>query len=796
MLVIENWRKGMLKNYLKTAFRVLRRARVYSAVNIVGLALGLATAILIALWVQNEFSYDRYNVNADRIYRVTSHWVYGNGDYTMPWTAGPLANALSQLPQVKCAARLSMPVNNVVMKYGGEMFNMSDFFYTDPDFFRMFTFKMLEGNPQTALSAPYSIVLTKSVAGRLFGNEEPIGKLVDVKAEDVSHDFLVTGVVEDIPQNSQFHPKCLASYSSVEKHDPYLASWYSVGLYTYFMLHRNSSVQSVQHELPLIVKQYLGKWGEEQKWTFGLQKLTDIHLHSHLIGEIEPNGSIESVFIFGAIGFFILLISLINFISLSVARFSDRAKEVGVRKVIGARRKEVIAQFISEGIVLTFTAGVLSISLCELLLPYFNQLTGEALSLSLTDLAIAVTAVLVLGVVAGIYPALFLSSFRPTSIFRRDPLLNPSGVPLRKGLVVLQFAIAVGIIASTIVAAEQLHYVQNKNLGFNKKNLVVFSSDPKDLKGSFSAFRSELESDPQIAGVCGAQFLPAAESRAVGLFKDKLDPSRSGTFEFMSVDRGFIDTMGMKMAEGKTFSEVTPEESKDAVILNQTAVRAFNIKNPLSQQFNGERIIGVVGDFNLHSLREKVPPVVISCNADYVNEVAVRVRSSKDTRKVISFVEAESKRFNGGRPMEYQSFGDRLKDMYGSDYKFADMIGYFTGLAIFVACLGLFGVSLFAAERRVKEIGIRKVVGASSSNIVGLLTKEFVVLSLISAAISMPVMVYIMEDWLRNYAYHVNFNVYSAVLTLVAALVIVSLTVGYRAVRTATANPVESLRYE
>ena len=315
----------MLKSYLKSALRTIRRAKLFSLINIVGLAFGLTAAILIALWVQNEFSYDKYNVNADRIYRVTSHWVYGNGDYTMPWTAGPLAGALSQLPQVKYAVRLSMPLHDVVLRDKENAFNIDNFFFTDPSFFNVFTVKFLEGNSASALSSPNSIVLTKSIAARLFSDRDPVGKTIEVSADvnAANHwqSYTVSGVVEDFPQNSQFHPTTLASYSSIENSDSYLSNWHTVSLYTYFLVRRNSSPQSVERQLPLIVKQYMGKWGEEQKWTLGLQRLTDIHLHSHLIGEIEPNGSIESVLIFSIIGFFILLVSIINFITLSVARF-------------------------------------------------------------------------------------------------------------------------------------------------------------------------------------------------------------------------------------------------------------------------------------------------------------------------------------------------------------------------------------------------------------------------------------------------------------------------------------------
>ena len=795
----------MLKNYLKIAFRNIVRDRVYSFINVAGLSVGLAATFIILLYSFNQLSYDRYNKKLDRIYLVTTHLsAFHWTEATTPYPLGPAIK--DQFPEVEESARWGAS-SGCSIGYNGRQFGHVRCVSADPSIFRILTFPILSGSLTEIFDGKSSAVISKSMAERIFGAADPVGKIITIWWEGTSYSLIVSAVMKDMPAASTIRADAIVplfvsgnsinkDWSHVDKAP--LESWNLQPIQTYVLLSSAQAASLLDKKLVDFSRSHSEPGNPS---SFQIYPLKDVYFGAgDLVNSIFPTGNKKVVDIYLAIALLTLLIACVDFVILGTSRTGIRMKEMGVRKVVGASRWDLAGQVMTESVLTSLLSLPVSFLFVEIFLPYITSLLGESLPSSYLDsysiIALFAAIAIIVGIVSGSYVSFYLSSLHPVDILRSKTAMGRSKGALIRVLVVVEMVIFIGLISASITVYRQLSYFNHRNLGFDKKNLLVFYSNPKDLRDRFSAFRSELESDPQIAGVCGAQFLPAAESRAVGLFKDKLDPSRSGTFEFMSVDRGFIETMRIKMAQGKSFSEVTPEESKDAVILNQTAVRAFNIKNPLSQQFNGGRIIGIVEDFNLHSLREKVPPVVISCNTDYINAIAVRVRTSKDIRHVISFVGAESKSFNGGKPMEDQSFGDRLKDMYGSDYKFADMVGYFTGIAILVACLGLFGLSLSAAERRVKEIGIRKVVGASSGNIVGLLTKEFVALSLISTATSMPVMVYIMEDWLRNYAYHVNFNVSSAVLTFVSALVIVFLTVGYRAIKASTANPVESLRYE
>ncbi len=676
------------------------------------------------------------------------------------------------------------------------------FFYTDPEFFDVFTVKFVDGNRTTALTTPNSIVLTKTIAAKLYSGRDPVGKTILVSADDnpTSHwqSYTVAGIIDDFPQNSQFHPTVLASYSSIGNADPYLKNWHSVGLYTYFMLRRNSSPRSVEQELPLIVKQYMGKWGEEQKWSLGFQRLTDIHLHSHLLGEIEPNGSIETVLVFSTVGFFVLLISIINFISLSVARFADRAKEVGIRKVVGANRKEVMAQFVSESLAVEFAAAVLALSLTELLLPYFNRLTGTSIIFSIQDLAVAAAAILVLGIVAGIYPALFLSSFNPASIFRKEPLLKTSGVALRKGLVVLQFAIAVGIIASTIIIGKQLHYVENKNLGFNKDQVIVIPLRHEELMKEYPAFRQAFLQVPGVESVSGASgqlgntnFISNVWYNAKPVFQTR----------YLAVDYGFLKTMGIQLISGRHFSADIPSDTTGAILVNAVAAEKLRTLGLLDKRlsvgavYDNARIIGVMKNFNYRPLFYPVQPLVVFLQQGAARFMVVRL-SSKNIQGTISALEMTWKKIAPEYPLDWRFQGEAFEKAYQSDLMLARIFQVGSFLAIFISLLGLFGLSSYAVEKRTREVGIRKVLGASVADVVGLLTKDFVLLVALGGIIGCPIAYYFMVKWLHNFAFKIGITVVPFLVSVAVTLLVAVMVVGIRALRTASTNPTESLRYE
>ncbi len=788
----------MLTSYLKSAVRNIRRTKLYSIINVSGLALGFAAAILIVLWILNQFSYDRYNVNAERIYRVTSHWVYGSADYTMPWTPGPLADALSHLPQVESATRLSMPANDVAVKHGDKLFNISDFFYTDPEFFKIFTVKMLEGNPKRILTAPYSIVLTRSLALCLFGGEDAVGKFVNIKTFDLNHDFLVTGVIQDFPRNSQFHPVCLASYSTVQQINPYLKMWQSVGLYTYFMLRRNSNIASVKSELPLITRQYLGKWGEEQKWSYGLQKLTAIHLHSHLIGEIEPNGSMETVYIFGAIGLFILLVSIINFISITTVGFSDRTKEVGVRKVVGAVRREIVTQLISEGLVLSLIASAVSVSLVELTLPYFNDLTGQSISFGIFDVVTAVVLLCCVGIATAAYPALFLSAFKPTSIFQKKQFLKSTGVPLRKALIVLQFGIAVAIIASTIVTGEQLHYLRNKDLGFDKERVMVIPLRQKGLMEKYAVMKQVLTGIPGVKDASGASgqigntnFISNVWYHGQPLFQTR----------YLAVDYVFLKTMGIKIVSGRHFSKDIPSDTTSSILVNESAaekLRAMGLIDKTLQignVYDKARVVGVMKNFNYRPLLYPVEPLVVFLHPEATRFMVVRIDRA-NMGNTIAMIEAAWKKTLPEYPLDWR-FQDRtFEEAYKSDSIMKSMFDVGAGLSVLISMLGLFGLASYGVQKRSKEIGVRKVLGASEVNIISLLTRDFIMLVTTGAVIGCLAAYYFMMGWLENFAFKIELSVWPFLAAAAVVFVAATLTVFLKTLRASAVNPAETLRYE
>jgi putative ABC transport system permease protein len=789
----------MLKNYLKSALRSIRRSKLYSLINIVGLSIGLAAAIVIGLWVQNEFSYDRYNLNADMIFRVTSHWVYGNGEYTVPWTAGPLADALKQLPQVKYTVRLSMPQNDVVLRHQDKMFNVDDFFYADKEFFKMFTLKFLEGNPETALLAPYSIVLTKSIAARFFPNSDPIGKVVNIGNEYGNNDFTVSGVIDDYPQDSHFHANCLASFSSIEKsHPDAIANWHNLMLHTYFMLTANSTIGSIQKELPGIVSRNLGKWGETQKWSLGVQRLTDIHLYSHLLGEIEPNRSIDTVLIFSAIGLFVLIISLINFISLSTARFSDRAKEVGVRKVVGAGRNNLMAQFFAEAILMTILASFIAVAIVELALPYFNNFASTEIALSLSDLLAVAGAAVLIGIVAGFYPAIFLSSFGPSSILRKDTFLKPAGVPMRKVLVSLQFTIAVGIIISTIIASQQLGYVKTRDIGFDKENVIVVPLRHDGLREKYRVLQQELSQVHGVESVSGASGELGNTNFISNMWKDDKPLFQT---RFLAVDYGFLKTMGMNLISGRDFSSSFPSDTAGAILVNEAAaekLRAmddFNDELSIGGVYDKARVIGVVKNFNYRPLYFPVQPLAIFLRPGATRFMVLRL-SNHNLSGTINDIEDSWKKIVPDYPLDWKFQDQELEKRYRSDMTMASMFKIGAFLSMFISVLGLFGLANFAVEKRVKEIGIRRVLGASITDITGLLSKDFVLLIVIGSIVACPLAYFFIDRWLQSFAYRVDVTIWPFLLSTAIALGVAVVTVSLRTIKAATANPIESLRYE
>lgn len=788
----------MLKNYFKSALRSIFRAKLFSLINIVGFALGLTVAIIIGLWTQYQLSYDEFNVNANRIYRVTEHFQHGDNSLTLPVTPAPLASALEDLPQVKSVVRLSRPLKDVVLRNGRKEFNEDNVFYSDRSLFRIFTFHFLEGDAHNAFSDPYSVVLTEPVAKKLFPGEDPIDRTVDIGTSDGNHDYTVTGVIKPLPGNSQFHPKVIISRKSITgRKSNSSVEWYELSWYTYFLLARGARVSSVTTQFPAILIRGMGVKGSK-RWKLGIQRLTDIHLHSHLLLEIEPSGYAKTVIIVFSIGAFILLISLINFITLSAARFSDRAKEVGVRKVIGAGRRDLVSRFITESALLALISGVAAISLAEILTPFFNSLSGSSLTLRLSAAGIALAGAVLLGALAGSYPALFLSSFRPTSIFRKEPLLKPGRLGLRRALVVLQFTIAVGIVIATIVAKEQLSYVENKFLGFNKDRVIVIPLLHKELSERYPLLKrefSELNGIESVSGSSGP--LGKADYEGTLYFHNK---AQFG-IRWLGVDYGFLKTMGIRLVSGRSFSPKYATDTSSSILVNESAAKKLNelglFNKPLSVDFayDHSRVIGVLNNFNYRPLYYPVQPLVISLDPKKMNFMDIRIASKNIGTTLLSMRETW-KKIVAGYPPDFRFLDQSIDRQYLSDERLSNILSVGSLLGIFISAIGLFGLASYMVEKRIKEIGIRRILGASVGQVVLLLGSDYMKLVVMGYVIACPLGYYIMNKWLENFAYRIVIGPMAFVEAGVGVLVITMSAVIYKSWRAATVNPSEALRYE
>ncbi len=800
----------MIKNYLRIAVRNLRNHKAYSLINIVGLAVGVACCMLILLYVLDELSYDKFNHDYSRIYRIEAELKMEGRELNMAVSPAPLGGTLvREFPEVVQYARI-MPTANMLIRYKNNVFNETRFFWADSTLFDIFTMPFVEGDPKTALVEPHSVVLTESLARKYFGSDDPMGKIMNF--EDGTP-YTVTGVIKDCPANSHFHYDMFASMSSATfGSDP---SWLEGGFYTYVLLRRDASPAAVQNKFPALVRKYAGSqlyqalgiryddWLKKgNSYRFYLEPLTSIHLYSHVDNELEPNGDIKYVYMFSVIALFILLIACINFMNLSTARSSIRSREVGVRKVLGSSKIQLVRQFLAESFLLTSISILVAITIVELFLPAFNSLSGKQLHLGYIDIWTAIPAllltVIIVGLVAGSYPSFFLSSFQPVKVLKGSVTGN-KGNFLRSGLVVFQFAISIMLFISTFIVYSQLKYVQDAKLGFDKEHILVIQR-AWALENHADAFKQELLKNRDIADASNSSQVPGKQF-GENVFRTENSPGgQQHLISFMSSDYDFAKTMGIVVEKGRYFSRQFPSDTL-AVVLNESAVRTLGLEKPVGRRmyFVGSNIpltiIGVVRDFHFESLRQKIKPLVLVLGLGQTPYLPVRFKT-RDVKSVLSFVRSEWKKFVPGKPFEYYFLNEDINQLYDAEQKTGQVFTAFSVLAIFIACLGLFGLAAFTAERRTKEIGIRKTLGSSIGGIVFLLSKEFTKWVLIANVIAWPVAYYFMTNWLKDFAYRIEITPWTFVLSGILALLIAELTVGFHAMKAATANPVESLRYE
>jgi putative ABC transport system permease protein len=792
----------MLWNYLKVTWRNIRRYKGYSFINIVGLAVGLTSCILILLWVQDELSYDRFHTSADDLYRIVAEW-RKTEPATHYWpVCAPLAPALKEeFPEIIRATRFTRLRRGQLVKFGDKNFTEAQICLTDPDFFEMFTFPFIQGDVQTALSNPDSFVLTEEMAAKYFGTENPLGKTLNINNE---YDFTVTGVIKNIPHNSHLQFDFLASFVRIEDFErawAVLDNWTLSGFATYVQLDKNAS----RVELTDKIANYLQKHVQESKDIIYLQSLKDVHLFSsHIQFGMEGQGDIRYVYIFSIVAFFILVIASINFMNLATARSSNRVKEVGLRKVVGAKRAQLIRQFFCESVVMAFCSLILAVVLVELFLPVFINLSGKQLSLDFTShiniLSAIVLLTLITGFLSGSYPALFLSSLRPVKILKGISKTEGQGYLFRRILVVSQFSLSILLIICTVVVSHQVGFMRNKKLGFDKEQVAYFPIRD-ELVQRYESLKSELLKNTGIKNVAVSSNLPTS---GVILTTDKVtwegkNPEEVVVLEVTSAGYDFTETFNMEMVKGRSFSKEFSSDEEEAIVINETAEKIIGIEDPAGKQLvfgeSAVTIIGVVKDYHFKSLHSEIEPLVLAIVPSLYRYVFVKLDAADIPNTLIN-IESTWKSFFPDTPFEFHFLDEAYEKLYRSEQQMGTLFNSFTILAVFISCLGLFGLASFMAEKRTKEIGIRKVLGASVIGIVALLNKQFAKWVLIANVIAWPVAYYAMSRWLQGFAYRINLGIWIFALAAAIALGIAVVTVSYQSIKAALANPADSLRYE
>ncbi len=798
----------MIRNYLKTALRHTARNKAYSLINIAGLAIGMACCILIAQYVAYELSYDNYHLEGDRIFRVAQDGQSQQERRIGAVTSAPMAPALKEdYPQIEYAARM-MRVGNLLVKRDEKVFYEERCWFAETDLPRILTISFLEGDSQTALERPMTVVISQRLARKYFGDESPIGQILDIQGFDCE----VTGVLANCPQNTHFKYDLLLSFSTLEATGPgLLSNWFLSNFYTYVKLAPNTDLAAFSEQLKVFAERHVGeelKASGETLILF-LQPVRSIHLYSHLIGETEPSGSPLYLYIFCTVGFFILLLACINFTNLTTARFTGRAKEVGLRKAVGAGRFRLAVQFLSESVLLSAAALVVALVLVELASPLFNQLTGIGFHIgSLIEpawLLALIGLAIVVGIASGSYPAFFLSAFRPADILRGTSTSGRGGTTLRKVLVVGQFSISIILVIGTLLAYQQINFMKNKDLGFDKEQKLVIplGRAARAVEG-FESIKTEFSRHTGVVGATASAQLPGQH---LSCWTTKLateSDEKLRAMNYMYVDYNFIPQYGIDVLAGSAFGEQNDDELQGGYIINQTAVEQFGFSSP--QEAVGKRmvgcydekemeIMGVVADFHYRGLQSIVEPLVMLYRPRMFRNVTLTVRT-EDAEQTVAFVKEKWQELFPEYPFDYFFLDASFDRQYRTEEKVSKIFAVFTFLGLFIACLGLLALASYAAERRTKEIGIRKVLGASVGSIVGLLSREFLLLVAIANLIAWPVAYYAMSRWLEEFAYRINIGLGTFLLAALFALIITLITVSSQAIKAALTNPVDTLRYE
>ena len=798
----------MIRNYLKTAIRMLFRQKSYSFINIGGLAIGMSVCILILTYIFYELSFDKFHEKNERVYRLCVDANIGGTAMNLALTSGPMGHTiLEDFPEVINQTRILQTRSRFLVAYEDHKFYEDNLYYADSSFFDLFSFKLLRGNPKEVLAVHNGIVLTEKLAEKYFGKEDPIGKVLRINDNS---NLTVTGLLKNVPGNSHFQFDALISTSGILNNPQYgLQSWGDISLNTYLLLDENVDYLEFQKKFPDFEETRMGFLKQANVvFDLYLQPLSSIHLHSHLRGELGTNGDIKYIYIFSAIAIFILLIACINYMNLASARSFKRAKEVGMRKIHGAIKGQLVRQFLSESVLLSFIALAISVVIVKITLPMFSDLVLTEGNLDIYQnlfiilvFFLALTAVV--GLLAGSYPAFYLSSFRPISALKGGGIVGKKKSIVRNILVVLQFAIATVLIISTGIIYSQLNYMNHKDLGFNKENKMVIPLRNQNVISKIQTLKSEFENLSVVENVSIVSSLPGSNINGRGYHPEGKDPGTPIIMYNFTTDANFFNTFEMEFVEGRGFLKEAGTDSL-GIVINQTLQKQMEWENPIGKIISTNptrtdskqyKVIGVVKDFHYTSLLDQIGPLLIHYAPAATRTIVLNLNDAGSHHQ-IEQVRAKWNELVPEMPLDYSFVKENFERRYRSYLKMGKLFTTFSIIAIFVACIGLFGLASFLTEIRTKEIGIRKVNGASITNIVRLLNYEFIKWVIIANIIAWPVAYYFMTDWIQNFSYRINISWYYFVIGAIFSLIIALVTVSYQTIRAASRNPIESLRYE
>lgn len=809
----------MFRNYLKVSLRNLIKFKGYSLINIIGLAIGMTCSVLILLFVQDEISFDKFHTKSELIYRlnkeVTPKTSGVEWHAITPGLMGP--TMVADFPEVEKSLRLLPWFSDVLMTWGESSLKVSDVVIADSNFFDIFDFRLIRGDVNTALVEPQSIVLSENTAQKFFGNVDPIGQVI-VGLNSLT--YKITGIIEDTPANSTLKYNALISWASTVPgvgalNFAWLNRWTTQVNYTFFQLAPGSEVSNLELKFSEFMDKYMPRQAEHYK--LYLQPFNEMYLHSSHIRFSRGlrSSNITTVYIFSAIALLTLLIACVNFTNLSTAKATKRAREVGVRKVLGAERRQLARQFLGESMLLSFLAAFNAVTFVEVLLPYFNSFTGKTLDFDVMGnwslFWIVICIPILVGIISGLYPSLLLSAFKPLSVLSGNTPILPSlrskiktsikSTTFRSGLVVFQFSISIILIAGTFIIYQQMQFMQTKNLGFDKDQIIVLPIGNTDISEQYPAFKNELLQHSNITHVTGSNSVPGLGMMSFGLHPEgKQKDEQWSAYSIRVDDYDFLETYGLEIAAGRYFSKEFTTDESNAVIINEALARSLGWEDPVGKsmdikgELEGGVVIGVIKDFHTRSLHYTVEPLLFYFAPRYEN-VSVRI-AGENIPETIQFLQDKWQAFDSSYPFEYYFLDQRFAQFYDSEQRLMQIFGIFSMLAIFIACLGLLGLAAYTAEQRTKEIGVRKVLGATVTSIITLLSKQFSRLVLFAFLIASPVAYYLLNRWLQDFAFRININFWTILFAGAFALILALLTISYQAIKAGLTDPVKSLRYE